>query len=112
MIGEMKKNFARISLVIFAILGALAHSDDSPKNAENKLAEIRKLCAHDKKSKEVCGCLVKNLSNKFKNDQFSEKQLGDAVLVAQHSPDAPDYVADLMTGIEYHCIENSNYSAD
>ncbi|MGZ3722248.1 MAG: hypothetical protein ACXVA9_04920 [Bdellovibrionales bacterium] len=108
----MKKYFARISLVIFTIVGVLAHADDSSQNSENKLAEIRKLCARDKKPRDVCGCRVKNLSIKFKNDQFSEKQLSDAVLVAKHSSDAPDYVADLMTGIEYHCMENSNYTAD
>jgi hypothetical protein len=104
----MKKCSARICFILFLSLGAFARADVS--SPENNLDEIRKLCAHDKKSKDVCGCLVKNLGTKFHNGQFGEKQLGDAVAAAKHLPDAPDYVADLMTGIEYHCMENPNYS--
>src|SRR4051794_26419573 len=107
MIGKMKKYFARTALVIFSTLGIWAHADDSPRTSEEKLADIRKLCVRDKKPKDVCGCLVRNLSTKFRNNSFTEKQLSDAVLVAKHSSEAPDYVADLMTGIEYHCMENS-----
>jgi hypothetical protein len=104
----MKKFCTRTALVIFLSLGAFALADVS--SPENNLDEIRRLCLHDKKPKDVCGCLVKNLGNKFHNGQFGEKQLVDAVAAAKHQPDAPDYVADLMTGVEYHCMENPNYS--
>jgi hypothetical protein len=104
----MKKFYARICFAIFLSISAFARAEEP--SAENNLNEIRKLCVHDKKPKDVCGCLVKNLDNKFHNGQFGEKQLGDAVAAAKHLPDAPDYVADLMTGLEYHCMENTNYS--
>ena len=33
-----------------------------------------------------------------------------ALFYRYRSVGGADYVADLMTGIEYHCMENSNYS--
>lgn len=105
----MKTLLALLGLVVFFFLTVTVQAEANA-SPENNLDEIRKLCAHDKKPKNVCGCLVRNIRTKFHNGQFGEKQLGDAVLAARHLPDAPDYVADLMTGIEYHCMENSNYS--
>jgi hypothetical protein len=106
----MKKSY--LSLMVVLLLGLPALADTSDTNSENKLDEIRSICESHRKPHEMCVCLVKNLSNKIKDGQFSDHQLVDAILAAHGSSAAPDYMADLMTGLEYHCMENANYSGD
>lgn len=106
----MKKSY--LSLMVALLLGLCAHAQTSDANPENKLDEIRNICEAHRKPHEMCNCLVKNLSSKIKDGQFSDHQLVDAILAAHGSSAAPDYMADLMTGLEYHCMENPNYAGD
>lgn len=114
----MKMSYAGKALVTLAIAGSLASADDSSQNSENLLAAIRKICVSQKKSPPMCGCVVKNLNEKFRNGHLSDQQLRDALTVSKkYTPPAEeanrlDYMADLITGLEYHCVENSNYSGD
>jgi hypothetical protein len=105
----MKQRYAFFSIVLFMVVGAYAYADDFYANSENKFGEILGVCEQTK-TRSVCGCVVKNLDTKFRNGQFGEPQLNDALMAVKGSPAAADYMADLMTGLEFHCIENSNYS--
>ena len=106
----MRKLVALIGCVLFLLVSQLSLADDSASSPENKFNEILKICTSKKKSLSVCECVVKNLSTKQRNGVFGESQLDGAVKAARGAPDAPDYMADLMAGLEYHCLENSNYS--
>lgn len=114
----MQMSYARISLVTLLTLSTLAHADDSSPNPESKLIEIRKSCVAQKKAKPMCACVAKVLRAKFGSRQLSDQQLSDAVTVMKNTkPGADDvnrldYMADLITGLEYHCLENSNYSGE
>src|SRR4051812_27645692 len=100
----MKMSYALLALLTLVVWGSFTPAD------ENKFATIQKICRKQKKSAPACGCIVKNLRDKFRNGKLSDQQLIDAVAVYQTPASAADYMADLITGLEYHCVENSNYS--
>jgi hypothetical protein len=110
MLRFMRKSVVRIGCVLLMLVSHSLLADDLASNAENKFNEILKICNTRKKNLSVCECVVKNLGIKQRNGVFSETQLSDAVKAAQGGPDAPDYMADLMAGLEFHCLENPNYS--
>ena len=110
LLGSMKKSVLVLGCVLFILVSQSLLADESASSPENKFNEILKICTAKKKTLSVCECVVKNLGLKQRNGMFSENQLNDAVKAAQASPDTPDYMADLMTGLEFHCLQNSNYS--
>src|SRR4051812_36316276 len=81
---RMQLSFAWIGLVTLLMTGSLACGDDSSSTPENKFNEIRKTCVAQKKGQAMCGCLVKVLRSKFTGGQFSEQQLGDALMVTKN----------------------------
>ena len=105
----MKKSLAALGCMLFILVSQPLFADDSAYSTDNKFNEILKICTTKKKTLSVCECVVKNLGIKQRNGMFTENQLSDAVKAAQGAADAPDYMADLMAGLEYHCLENSNY---
>jgi len=110
LLWNMKKSFLAIGCMLFIVVSQSLFADDTANSADNKFNEILKICTTKKKTLSVCECVVKNLGIKQRNGMFGENQLSDAVKAAQGAADAPDYMADLMAGLEYHCLENSNYS--
>ena len=102
----------------FLILSLGAWAEDSSQNSEQKFVEMRKTCVAQKKPKAMCHCVVKILDDKFRNGQFTNQQVSDALTVMRNikptgdEASRVDAMADLTTGLEFHCMENPNYSGE
>ena len=104
----------KLSLIAACLATFTAWADATSNTPESQIATMKKNCLRAKKAKGVCSCVVKNIDAKFKNGRLSDQQLSDAVAVLKGSVSDTrlDYMADLIAGLEFHCMENSNYSAD
>lgn len=105
-------------MLTLLLVGGRALAADQTDTPEGKFAAMRKLCVHQNKPRAACACVVKNIDTKFKNGQFSDQQLSDALAVfrkikpAEEEASRVDAMADLIAGLEFHCVENSNYSGE
>lgn len=96
-------------VILLALLAYLAFAGET---SESSFSVLKKSCQRIK-NKSVCGCVAKNLDVKFKAGRISDQQVNDAAEVYKGSRDPRlDYMADLIAGLEFHCLENSNYSGE
>lgn len=108
----MRVSGLNLSIVALLIATCMVWAEPSAETSESKLATLKKNCLLMKKTKSTCACIAKNIDRKFKDRTLSDQQLSDVVEVfrAPVIDSRLDYMADLIAGIEFHCMENPNYS--
>lgn len=112
---KMRMSCLHSILLTLLISSSTSFAGESP---EASFASMKRNCLRQGKSKSACSCVIKNIDRNFKNGKFTEQQLGDAVSVFKNtamninSDPRVDAMADLIAGLEFHCIENSNYLGD
>ena len=81
------------------------------------LAAFQKACLGAKKKAGLCRCLSSNVERKIASQEITADQLPLAIQAVKNEvPDAEsnttsyDHVADLLAGLEPHCLKNANYS--
>lgn len=91
-----------------------------PALASEKVANFEKTCLEIKKKASLCRCLWANVERKLASQELTAEQIPVAVQALKGQPPedpdanstAYDNVADLLAGLEPHCLKNPKYSGE